>query len=50
MQTKMSITVGLARKALLAYMAYIFRIRLEMFSSERLTARNSEAYGVHDSK
>jgi len=50
MQTDMSITIGLARKDLLTYWAYIFRIRLEEVQSERPAARGSEAYSVHDSK
>jgi hypothetical protein len=44
MQTKMSITVGLARKGPLTYRAYVFRFRLEevqngsRLESQKLTA------------
>jgi hypothetical protein len=44
MQTEMSITIGLARKDLLTYRAYVFRFRLEevqngsRLESQKLTA------------
>ena len=47
MQTKMSITVGLARKDLVAYLAYIFRIRLE--EDQFRTARGQKFGGLQRS-